>query len=239
MNNWSDRKKAIAIIAGLIAIVAVIILIVSTASKNDNPYGEQVTIKNYNVKNLPDDRRDSIFAALYNVIDLNKAEGSEKPDINDAIVRKDSEEQSYDSDNDIYTGNLIVDVKSIKQSYYIQYSYSANPDNAEVGGYPVTATCLPVDKLIYGDFKCKDALQQESAGVDPITQYLPQSTLSYQIEASTDADNKTVLNIRLLLSEADYRIGEAEAVSTYTQEALNWITSKGLNPNDYTINYSH
>lgn len=240
MNTWSTRKKIAIITAGFIVVTVVILLIINTATpKNNNPYGDQVTIKNYDVKNLPADRRDSIFASLYKIIALNQAEGSKKPDINDAILRKDSEQQDYSSQKDIYVGHFIVDIKSIGQSYYVQYTYSDNATNPEVGGYPVTATCLAVNQLIYGDFSCKDALQLESAGVDPIIKYLPQSTLSYQITANVGSDQKTALTIQLLLTEADYRIGEQAAVDAYKKEAIDWMISKGLTPENYTINYTH
>ena len=242
MNNWSPRKKIVVIIVAILVLIGLITLVISTLiPKNNNTYGDEVTIKNYTekIKNLTDDRRDSMFAALYKIVELNKKEGAQTPDINDAVIRKDSDSQKYNAEKDIYEGYFIVDIKSISQSYRIQYTYSSDNDNQEVGGYPVTATCLPVNQLIYGDFNCKDTIQIESAGIDPIIQYLPQSTLSYQIEASTGTDNKTVLNIRLLLSEADYRISEQEAVNTYKKEALDWIESKGLNPANYTINYSY
>jgi hypothetical protein len=91
--------------------------------------------------------------------------------------------------------------------------------------------------LLYGDFDCKDSITIESKDTDPITGILPHSTLTYEIRAVTNEDLSARLIIRLLLTRVDYNTREAEAVNEYKKEALDWIRSQEINPDDYAIEY--
>jgi hypothetical protein len=242
MENWSPRRKLVFIITSVTVVLAMLILIIFFAIPNStNPYGEELKIENFSglVKNLPTERRDAIFSALHTIVTLNGINEEQASTINDAVIRTDSAKQSYDVKNDIYNGEFIVDIESIKQSYLVRYFYAAKDSVAKIGGYSLLMLCLPVDQLKYGDFNCKETLAAESEGIDPIIQYLPHSTLSYQINSRTGDDGKVTLTIQLLLTEADRRTGEQAAVDIYKSEALDWIRSKGLDPNNYTINYTY
>lgn len=241
LDNLTPRTKKVLLVILLVVTVATItLLFVLFAPKNTNPYGGEVIIRNYrdNVKNLSGNYEDLIMAELYKVIKLNTKEGEAVPSVNDAILRDGSARQEYSEEFSIYKGSFIVDIESLKQSYIITYVYSRDSDSTALGGYPILASCLPVDQLIYGDFGCKDIESEESVDLNPITTVLPYSTLSYSIRAVNN-DKSIRLIVTLFITEADRRSGEAAAIASYKEEVLAWISSQGFNPADYEIVYNY
>lgn len=81
----------------------------------------------------------------------------------------------------------------------------------------------------------------QGANTDPIVSHLPYGTLDFKLNdlVTTDASNKSVLVLQatILVSHADMS-NEAAAVAQYKQEVLDYITSLGLKPSNYTINYT-
>lgn len=79
---------------------------------------------------------------------------------------------------------------------------------------------------------------------DPVLEYLPHSTLDYELSALVAPAEETgedivYIQAKLLLTEADYRINEEVAVQQYTQEVLDYFVSVGIDPNTYEIEYSY
>lgn len=206
-----------------------------------NKYGNGIGVNNYDkyASNLPVDRRDSINATLYKIIKDNSKNGN--ININDAAIRKDSAEYIYNKTTNINSGSFIIDIPSIKQSYLISYEWSSDENNSNLSGYSATATCLSTDKLIYGDFNCKDNFSNSKNNIDrdPILNYLPYSTFNYTITASINSQNKADLNVGMVLYSSDTRDGNRDnSINKYKTEIINWIKSKSLNPDNYLINYS-
>ncbi|MDR3298086.1 MAG: hypothetical protein LBT19_01805, partial [Candidatus Nomurabacteria bacterium] len=166
------RKEPITItplhIGGVIMAVTFIILLVFTLIEifTPNPYGQGLRIDNLSeyVKNLPDDRKDAIFASLYKAAELNIADGDKVPG-SGAMIRTGSAKENYNDAAYIYSGSFIVDIEEISHSYQIQYEWSSEKENPNLSGYQVVITCLPKELAIYDDFVCKDMF---SAGdLDP------------------------------------------------------------------------
>ncbi len=237
---FSRKRTALivtAVVGGLIILGLVITII--AVSLNRSPYDNGVAIQNFDklVKNLPKERKDAVFAALYEVVKLNNS--GEVPDITDAIIREGSEVQTPAGPRQ-YSGSFIVDIASLRQSYLVQYAYSPDANDHFMTGYPLVVSCLPADKLIYGEFDCKNPGFIDSTPIDPIVYILPYSTLSYEVRALTspaDPNGKTTLKITLFLSDADYRTGKDAAIESYKQQALSWIRSQGFNPDNYLLQY--
>lgn len=236
-----SKNQKIAIFFG-IAVLFVGIIIYISVIYSQNQYGNGVNINGLDstVKNISKERKDSIKTTLYNTIKINSVSESEINKINDANIRSDSNAQDYDKNLKNYSGSFIVDIASIKQSYLVQYTYSPSSNNADLAGNPTSVLCLEKSKLIYGEFGCKDIFTQQTGAEDPIIQYLPKSTLSYQIDGVVDADNKLQsLDVQFQLSNADYKTGVEAAVAQYKNEVNSWILSLGLNPQGYVINYNY
>lgn len=63
----------------------------------------------------------------------------------------------YNENTGEYSGEFIVDIPDIQQSYLVKFNYSSNPDEF-MGGYAALVYCLPDDKMIYPDFGCQNDL---------------------------------------------------------------------------------
>lgn len=235
INKLNTKQKIIIILSGLIFIALFVLLFFIT--KPDNKYGDGISINNYDkyASNLPVDRRNAINSTLYKTVKNNLK--SDNLDIKGATIREGTAEYNYDKPTDINSGSFIVDIQSIKQSYLISYEWSSNENNVNLSGYTATAACLPADKLIYGDFDCKDIFSSPDS--DPILDYLPHSTFNYAITANVGNNNKVDLNVDIILYSSDTRDGNRDnSINRYKSEIMDWIKLKKLNPDDYLINYT-
>lgn len=232
-----SKGQKITIVSAII--LSVILIMLFLFMKPNNKYGKEVGINNYDkyISNLPTDRRDSINSTLYNIIKSNLKSGD--PSVKDATIRKDSVINNYDSTTNINSGTFIVDIPSIKQSYSIYFEWSTDVNNVNLSGYTAAASCLPADKLIYGDFGCIDDFTKTNTGSLIILDYLPYSTFNYTITARINDSNKVDLNVDMVLYSADTHDGNRDnSINKYKTEIIDWIKSKNLNPVDYVINYN-
>jgi hypothetical protein len=240
LDKLSKNQKIAILLTVAVLFVSVIIYISIISSQNQYGNGVNINSLDSTVNNISKERKDSIKTTLYNTIKSNSITESEIKKISDAKIRKDSNLQNYDKNIKLYTGSFIVDIESIKQSYLVQYTYSPSSNSEDLGGNPTSVSCLEKSKLIYGDFGCKDIFTEQNGADDPILQYLPKSTLSYQVDAAVDSNNGIKsLEVNLQLSNADYKTGIDTAVAQYKKEVSDWILSLGLNPDGYTINYNY
>jgi hypothetical protein len=133
------------------------------------------------------------------------------------------------------SSTAIIDIPGAKQSWKVTFSWVTGSLATDLGS--IQPACLPIDKLLYGDFRCTRALESTNYidTTDPIVQYLPHSTLDYNL--TIESSDKKILNAQLFLSGADQSNASA-ATALYKQEVVDYITSVGLNPADYTINYT-
>ena len=76
---------------------------------------------------------------------------------------------------------------------------------------------------------------------DPIIKDLPHATLNYTLTAhiikEVNNQSKLVLEAQIQLSQADNG-NQAAAVANYKQQIISYIQSLGLDPNNYTIDYT-
>ena len=234
------QKKIVLISAGLFVLISAFVVIYSFANSSKNQFGDSIKIKNFDklVKNLPKYQKDSIESKLYQVVKNNSSDGANLK-ISDANIRDKSASQGFNSKTKAYTGYFIVDIPSVKQSYQVNYFYPTDPSLVPPPGYVMTITCPLEQQLIYGSFNCKDESSDQISTIDPLLKYLPKSTLTYEITPTIDNNKITKLNIRLLLSGADYRTGVNNAINKYKAEALSFIRATGQDPSKYTIEYTY
>jgi hypothetical protein len=234
MISLNKKPIIVAVIIFTLFVILPIIITVLTSGQINN----QIIIGNYDkyVKSLPQDRRTAINEALYNIVKSSPA--SKKADVvKDAVIREGSYTESYNKSSNIYSSTFIVDIASIKQSYKVIFSWSKNA-NTVLNGDVLRFDCLPKDQLKYGDFKCNEILNIPTISSDPILQYLPYSTFNYKITIASTADKKIRLNIRIYLYSSDISNGNSDqAIDQYKKESTAWIQSKGLNINNYSIDY--
>ncbi len=115
----------------------------------------------------------------------------------------------------------------------------SNNKDANYGGYTTLILCPSASELIYPKFKCQDVLTDDPLNAlynkYPIIYDLPMDVsyyganysnyTHYQISYKADEDYK---NIELIIT--DY-------TGNNRNNALNEISKRGYNPNDYKITY--
>lgn len=234
-----ETKQKIFIISVILLFITIFILLLFI--NPSNKYGDGITINNYDkyISNLPTDKKNSINSTLYKIVKNNLK--SDKLSVNDASIRGDSVKYNYDKSTNINSGSFIVDMQSIKQSYFITYKWSPTDNNVNLSGYTATAACLSSDKLIYGDFTCIDDFYNSKSYInrDPILDYLPYSTFNYTVTATINKDNKADLDVNIILYLSDTRDGNREnSINKYKTEITDWIKLINLIPDNYLINYT-
>lgn len=243
MNIDPERKKVLLrIVIAFIAIVAVVIVLAFFFRSDKNQYGYFIKIQNFDqkVKNVPSDTRDSLESYLYNVVVMNVTPDFDARKVGDAYIREGSERQELNNTN-VYTGEFIIDIESIKQSYRAQYSYSTDETSRLTAGNPVVISCLPEDQLKYGPFECKDLVSGQSNKQDILMQYLPYQNFSFKI-IPVEEDGHIHLEVALDIPEVDLRgpvESRSEVVANYKIQVAQWITSKGADPSDFEIIYNY
>jgi uncharacterized protein YxeA len=246
MNPQPYSRKKILIFAGIfvVCIAVIIALAIIFQGKPQNQFGNLIRIHNYDqkVKNVSSDMRDATESYLYNIVKENKESSFDASTVDDARIRDNSESQDFSKSENVYSGEFIVDMESIRQSYRVQYSYSSDENNIHVGGNPVVISCLDEDQLKYGAFDCKDFVSGQAASYDSILQHLPFQNFSYRITPDSTQGDVLVLKVQLTIPDSDLKGDTASrlaVIDTYKQEVLDWIRSKGANPDDYTITYNY
>ena len=241
-------KKRILIIVAICFVVLVVVFIVlgfMFGNKASNPYGNGIIIQNYNdkIKNLPSEMKQGTEAYLYNIADRNNKGSYNLKSIKDAYIRNGSNTQDYSESKNLYSGNYIVDIESIKQSYYIQYTYSSDQKNVHAPGDAIIVSCLPKDKLIYGIFNCSDFISAQASKYEDIIQFLPFENFSFKLSANaTSGEDKVILVAELRIPDSDLTgdsVSDSKVIDMYKKEVTDWIKSKNLNPDDYIITYNY
>ncbi len=238
--NFKDKKTILILLVIFWVILIIILSILGIYNNSKNKYGDSLEIINLNsyINGKPQDKNtlDFIKHNLLETIQYNVNYKINNNSIKDISVRDGSFLQKYDQQLDVNSVNFIVDIASIKQSYSVSYQWSKDNNNQNIieNENITLVSCLSVDNLIYGDFNCKDKNSTEKSNSNLIIQYLPYSTTNYIITADT-INGKIILNIAIILNsnEPNNKI----AVDSYKQDAINWIKSKNINPDDYSINY--
>jgi len=129
-----------------------------------------------------------------------------------------------------------------KYSFTIKNIRAKSGESIQAVKFNYTARYVAYEKLSKAE---KAQLEEQKTSVlkaDPILDHLPHSTLDYSLEAQfgdaeAGATSSFVLNAKLLLTNADVKIGEAQAVDSYKKEVTDYITSLGLKPESYIIQY--
>lgn len=246
----SKRARTLLITAVVLIVVAAIAgIIYAVYLSFRNPYGDQLEIANLSEytagKPTDEDRLKLIKHNLFDAVQFNSKEKLDSNSIDDVVIRKDSFSQTYSKSIDVHTVTFTVDIKSVKQSYKVSYQWAGAKENAEyVDEYGTQVTCLPLDELIYGDFKCVDERIEEMgvANHDPIQPLLPYHERSkfkivdYSKSDIGDEDNRVDLEVEAYVPYQKNAIDQA-TLDEYTRDIRKWLQSRKLNPDNYNINY--
>jgi len=230
-----DRKLAIGIIGtiGFVTLCILAIIFYDSASTSD----PQIRITNFGsyYRNAPSSTQVDIQVLLYKTV-LSNTDGSSDLSSVTGSIRSEGVVDDYDPITDVHTGSFVIDLPAVSQSYAISFDWARFNNNPHLSQYGVIITCLDESMLTYGFFPCSDILfstGDDDYG-DPITQYLPHSTLNYEI---TYAGIGGGLIVKIVLSASEERIDPEGSINRYKEQALSYIRSAGVNPDDYTIEW--
>lgn len=213
---------------------------------NHNPYGDQLEINNLNsyTSGKPSDVNTLkyIQSHLYRIVNQNNHPPVKNNSVKDILIRRNSYSQTYSETGRVYTVHFIVDIKSLKQSYGVDYQWiNDNKYGPNKDEYGTQVSCLALDKLIYGDFNCVDdrILEKGRQYYNPIEKVLPHTVkYKYTIKkySAIVETKKARLDVEAFVpSWADKDV----VLGGYTTEIKDWIKSKKLNPDDYYFDYTY
>lgn len=155
--------------------------------------------------------------------------------------------------------NLVVDNKTLTvylpsdlvegNEYILKINHVAATEGKTYSGeLRFTPQDIPYEKLDKAQQEEILRLQDErseSDANDPIMNHLPHSTLNYNLSlyvsdglGSDVPAERIVLNAEILLTAADVRIDREGAIEQAKQDINSYITSLGLDPASYQIEYS-
>lgn len=240
---YSNKKtKKVLLISGaaLLFLVGIVAAILYFTTANKSKYGGGLEITNLDTytKDKPSDK-DSIDYIKYDLlrtVNKNVKTPVTADSVKDIVIRDKTFTQVYDDDLDVYTVNFIVDISSLSQSYDVTYQWSSDGKRDNLTEAGTVVKCLPAEKLVYGNFNCKDMFNEFSTPVDPILNYLPHTTADYKVVYDPTA-TKT-LKATIYTTAADERIDPDTAIEQYKADVKKWVASTGVNASEYTIRYT-
>lgn len=221
MQNLSKNQKiGIAIIMQVIIIIVIVVCVKWAISPQPH-----VEIVNRNETSIPDDRWQGIKNEIWYLIQ-NNVSNVTRSDIDDAVIRDGTYEEI--TENEITTATFLLDIDSIKQTYYITVSWS---DTVTIYDY-MTVNCPPQNEMKYPDTVCY-GMYNDTYSLDL---YLP-----YAVYSNSSDDDASVA--------PDYYISGDENAKTidimvsvcdaekFKQEATDYLNSTPIKLSEYTISY--
>lgn len=137
-----------ALVVGVVFVALVIVTLINLF--RNNPYGREIKIDNFSsfYGDAPQDIKDQIFNNLYDTVLQNIGEDDKIPG-SGAMVRQETAVSQFDKDTNVYYGSFVVDIEEIQQSYRVQFEWSSNKNNPNLGGFSVLISCVPESLRIY------------------------------------------------------------------------------------------
>lgn len=226
---------------GIVLLLALTALIVFTTTRN--PYGDQIQIQNLDDFTSGKPKNDnSLQAAQRNLllaVNQNRKTPVTGSSVTDAQARDGSFVQTKNENKRTNSVSMTVDIKSLKQSYKVAYQWSDTSSSENLDAYGGGVTCLAIDELLYGDFKCVDdqILEQGKENYDPVQKILPYTVkYKYTIKRYTAIveSGKVALHVEAFVpSWGD----KQAALDQYSIEIKEWLKTKKLNPDTYYFDF--
>ena len=231
------KKVTVGIVCGTVIVIIAVIVLPRIFKRN--PYGDSIQIDNISeaVSGLSQDQIDNATHQLYDMVSLNA--GDSKIPTSGAIVRADTVESEYYQEYDLNYRSFIVDIDSIRQSYWIQLEWSDAEGDIPISGYPVLVLCIsdPAD-MHYQDFNCRNngssdqtASKSQFTNVDTYLPYIGKlpSGESYTIIYNyLDSSNKESLKISV------NNCGDKTIKDSALTATKDYLKSVGFDPKKFT-----
>lgn len=217
MQNLSRNQKiAIAVILQLI-----LILIIATCINWAFQPKQYVSVENENSTSIPDANWNGIKNELWYLIQDN-VENVSRADIDDAVVREGTYEEK--TENDITTATFLLDIDSLKQTYFITTSWS---DKVELSD-AMSIDCPPIDQMKYPETECYGMYNNTHS----LNLYLPHSIMA--------PHNNEAVDIFIQGDESNHEISISVAnckPEELKRKAIEYLESTPIDLSKYKIVY--
>jgi hypothetical protein len=160
--------------------------------------------------------------------------------IDKSSVRLKSDNVGISSDVDSKTLTInLLELMTAGQAYTVSIDSIGSTSGDVLKDYPLTFTPSNDPSYLTADQE-KAILDQQEANKspvldDPIFKVVPYSTLDYSLDGVINDDQSVTITITIQLSAADVSSGADAATARYKQEALDYITSQGIDLSKYTV----
>lgn len=163
--------------------------LIITIAIYSNLHDERITITNLDslAKNLSSDKKAELEKLLYFTTKANSDYDVMKLSTTTATIRDHSFKEVYDKYTKIYSGDFLVDIESIQQSYHIYYRWSKDKQitKEEITPYSSYANCVTKAEAIYGYFKCTNPymdIDDINTKYSQLSMLLPYDTIENNIK---------------------------------------------------------
>lgn len=221
MQNLSKNQKiGIAIIMQVIIVIVIVVCVKWAISPQPH-----VEIVNRNETSIPDDRWQGIKNEIWYLIQ-NNVSNVTRSDIDDAVIRDGTYEEI--TENEITTATFLLDIDSIKQTYYITVSWS---DTVAIYDY-MTVNCPPQNEMKYPDTVCY-GMYNDTYSLDL---YLPYAVYSNSSDDDTSVAPDYYISGDENAKTIDIMVSVCDA-EKFKQEATDYLNSTPIKLSEYTISY--
>ena len=224
-----------------LSILAVGVLIIGFFVVHNQLHDRKITVTNIDkyVGKMPNSKKEEIYETIFQAAETNSNYDEVTLSAATATIRDKTFSESYDSYNKVYSGDFVVDIESIKQTYHIYYDWTPNKDKEQtvLSSYGTTANCPTKTEMIYDFYKCKNPYVGEETSAYEYRRML----LPYAGELSDGT--------AFSASSVEYYYGSGEPFVRVSVDACgnsakleegvkafkNYLKSYDLNPEDYKI----
>lgn len=223
MQNLSRNQK----IAIVVILQLIVILIIAACVNWAFQPKQYVSVENKNSTSIPDANWNGIKNELWYLIQ-NNVKNADRADIDDAVIREGTYEET--TANDITTATFLLDIDSLKQTYFITTSWS---DKVELSD-ALSIDCPPIDQMKYSETVCYGMFNNTYS----LDLYLPY--VVYPDGLDDDEGEPLAPNYMITGDEANKTLDILVSVCDvegFKKAAWDYLNTTPIDFSDYTVNY--
>lgn len=204
-------------------------------------HDKKITITNINqyVGKMPESKKQEIFGTVFRAAESNSNLDEATLSTATATIREKTFSETYNQYNYIYSGEFIVDIESLKQSYHVYYDWSMDKTSEQLiaSSYGSSANCPNKNEAIYDFYKCKNPYTDEKyRDYDYLTMLLPySSTLEDGTPYSVSSVDYYYGNSEPFVRVSVDSCGDNQKVEQGVAAFKKYLKNYDLDPSKYTI----
>ena len=234
-SKFNQNPKLFLILS--ISFFLITIIIIITIAIYSNLHDQRITITNLDsvAKNLPAYKKKELEELVYKAARTNSNYDKIKLSTTTATIRDHSFSETYDRYEKFFSGNFLVDIEDIKQSYHIYYHWSKDQDFLKNNPWYISsAECVTKSEAIYDYFKCKNPYgDSESEKYSSISMLLPYDTTENNLNIHFSKLEHYYDNGGFFVRITVDSCGDDSSLQYDTIAFKKYLEKYNLNPDDY------